>query len=175
MTNTAVADRETSIWTQKDFETSNQFSTYILRLSKAEDVWNGLDSTRRWAVRKAQKNGVTLRTSESKEDIKTFFEINCENKKTLGIPGHPEAFFLNLFDELRGHCTLYLAEYQQKVVAGIITLQFGKIVFYGYAASVEAYKTYQPNVFLIWKAIEDACNNGFEFFDFMKFYFIIFT
>jgi hypothetical protein len=42
----------------------------------------------RWAVNKARKMGVTVRESKNNEDFNAFYQLNCPDKKELGVPCH---------------------------------------------------------------------------------------
>lgn len=152
---------------QGNFGASEQFSTFILELSKPDLVWKKLDpKSVRWAVRKAQKDGVGVRKGSSPQDIASFYQLNLKTKKRIGVPGHPESLFSNMFEKLHDRCVLYLAEFNNKTIAGIITMKFNDTVLYGYAASDDDYRVHQPNSLLVWTAIEEACQEGYRYFDF---------
>jgi len=160
-------DKADSIWLQNGFEISDQFSTYVLELSQPEVVWTKLDSKSvRWAIRKAQRDGVTVRKAGSVGDIKRFYVLNLKTKRRLGVPGHPERLFLEIFREMGTRCQLYFAEFQNKIIAGIVTIEFNSIVLYWYAAYEISYRMHQPNYLLLWTAIEESCRKGYKFFDF---------
>jgi len=147
------------------FEVNNNFFGYSIPLTKSEIIWNELSSTRRWAIRKARKEGVSIRKSDSLNDIGLFFELNLKAKQRLGVPGQPLIFFINIFAELGKNCQLYIAELKGKVIAGIITIKFNNTVLYGYGATLEKYKSYQPSSLLLWTAIEQYCQEGCTSFD----------
>lgn len=152
---------------QSALEIDRQFSTFILSLSDADTAWKALDSKSvRWAVRKARKDGVQIRKGDSIQDINKFYVLNLKTKRRIGVPGHPKNLFLNMFDKLPDKCTLYLASLQGKNIGGIITLKFKDTVIYGYGASDDEYRMHQPNSLLVWTAIEEACNDGYRYFDF---------
>jgi serine/alanine adding enzyme len=156
-----------SPWMQNSFEVSRQFSTYILGLSSPDVVWKKLDSKSvRWAVGKARKDGVQVRKGNSIQDIRTFYNLNLKTKRRIGVPGHPERLFLSMFDKLNDRCTLYLASLRQETIAGIITMKSNDTVIYGYGASDDNFRVNQPNSLLVWTAIEEACTNGYKYFDF---------
>ena len=137
-----------------------------MKLSRPEEIWAKFDSSVRRAIRKAQKDGVRVKKTSSIYDIKLFYNLNLITKKRLGVPGHPERMFLEMFKELGPHCQLYLAEFQNKTIAGIVVIKFKGQVLYGYGASDENYLLHRPNDLLIWTAIEESCQEGYELFDF---------
>lgn len=164
---TLADNPQNSVYLKNGFNIDEQFSTYILELSQPEFVWKKLDpKSVRWAIGKARKDGVTVRKASSISDINIFYRLNLKTKRRIGVPGHPENLFLNMFNKMGNYSTLYLAEYQSKVIAGIITQKFNKTVVYGYGASDDEYRKHQPNDLLVWTAIEESCIDGFKFFDF---------
>jgi len=77
------------------------------------------------------------------------------------------SFFRRLFEILGDHVALYaVRDGNHEMVAGGIMTYFRDTVVYGYgAADPGCLKSYPYHAFL-WRAIEDACLNGFRQFDF---------
>ena len=150
------------------FQRQNTFSTYILELSpNIEEVWKKLDKgSVRWAIKKSQKSGVSVNITKNMGDLKKFYELNCMTKKEIGVPGHPWKFLKNLFTFLKDHVSLYVARYNDKIIAGGIVQYFKDTVIYGYGAANPRYLKLQPYNAFIWKSIEDACMNGYKYYDF---------
>jgi lipid II:glycine glycyltransferase (peptidoglycan interpeptide bridge formation enzyme) len=71
-------------------------------------------------------------------------------------------------DLLGDSVNLYLAQYEGRDVAGIVTLNAGQCAIYGYGASVrdEDVLHLYPNNLLIWHAIQAAREEGRTVFDF---------
>ncbi|WP_292387916.1 lipid II:glycine glycyltransferase FemX [Methanosarcina sp. UBA5] len=146
----------------------NSFSTYILGLSSdIAETWNKLDkgSVRR-AITKSKKMKIEVNSSKDIDDLKDFYELNCINKRDSGVPCHPWKFLKNMFEFLDGNVSLYTAKYNDMIVAGGVFLYFSDTVIYGYGASHPDYLNFYPNNAFIWKSIEDACANGYKYFDF---------
>lgn len=150
------------------FVNLNSFSTYILELSpNPDDVWRKLDKgSVRWAVKKAEKSGVTVETTRVIDDLKKFYEINAMTKKELGVPCHPWKLFKNMFDILGNSVSLYVSKYKGEIIGGGIMLYFKDTILYGYGASNPSYLNMYPYNAFIWKSIEDACINGYANYDF---------
>lgn len=146
----------------------NSFSTYILELSSdIGETWNKLDkeSVRR-AITKSKKMKVEVNAGKDLEDLKDFYELNCINKRESGVPCHPWKFFKNMFEFLDGNVSLYTAKYNDMLIAGGVFLYYSDTVIYGYSASHPDYLNFYPNNAFIWKSIEDACVDGYKYFDF---------
>jgi serine/alanine adding enzyme len=153
-----------------DMKVSEYFSTYILELSDDPSVvWKKLHKKGvRWAIGKAERDGVTVRIEKTIEGMRVYNGLNQRTKRNLGVPAHPLVFLENVAGKLADHLTLYLAEVSGRAIAGIVTIRFRDYVCYAYGASDERYLRYHANDLLIWRAIEDSCKNGYRRFDFGK-------
>ncbi len=150
------------------FKEYNAFSTFYLDLDLDPlNVWKKLDKgSVRWAIKKAEKQGVLVETTRDIESIKKFYELNCLTKRAIGVPCHPWLFFKTLFDLFGENVQLYLAKKGVNVIGGGIFLYHGEQVLYGYGATnPEHLKDYPYNAFL-WCSIKDACEMGYRYFDF---------
>ena len=150
------------------FQTIGGFYTYVLRLSEdLKEIWKKMDKgSVRWAIKKASKEGVLVEQILDLSALREFIELNFITKKNLGVPAHPSRFFENLFKELEDNMRLYLAKFKNEVIGGGLFLYFKDTVLYGYGASNPKYLKLHPNHAILWKAIEDACKEGFVYFDF---------
>lgn len=150
------------------FREVNSFSTFVLGLNKDPlVVWKKLDKgSVRWAINKALKKGVKVKTTRDIEDFRAFYELNCLTKRDLGVPCHPWSFFEVMFDVFGRDVRLYLAKRGGDVVGGGVFLYNKDQILYGYgAADPRRLDDYPYNAF-IWKSIKDACEEGYSSFDF---------
>ncbi len=59
-----------------------------------EPLWQGLHSSARRAIRKAEREGVTIHAAESPQDLRDFFNLHLETRKTkYHLLAQPYAFF----------------------------------------------------------------------------------
>lgn len=150
------------------FQEKNVFCTHILGLSQnAEEAWKQLDkSSVRWAIKKAEKLGVSVVSSTNPDDLKEFYELNCITKQHLGAPCHPWKFLKNLFSILDGYVRMYLAQHDGNIVAGGVMEYYKDRVLYGYGAADPDHLDLHPYNAFIWKSIGDACVDGYQTYDF---------
>lgn len=149
--------------------TAECFSTHILELSSPKEVWGKLHQKGvRWAIGKAQRDGVTVVADNSFEALKTFDLLNQQTKRRLGVPGHPLPFFESMLRKLGDSVSIYIAYLDKRPIAGIMNISYKDTVCYAYAASDTRFRACHGNDLLIWKAIEDACEKGYRYFDFGK-------
>ena len=144
------------------------YSTYVFSLGKPQESWRKIGRRARQAVTKSQKDGVTVRIGDSSQDLRTFCDLNMRTKRRLGSPGHPDAFIQTMKQNLEDRFRLYLAEFQGRAIAGSIAVIFNGLSNYAYAASDSRYLKHFPNDAVVWRAMEDASDQGARFFDFGK-------
>jgi len=150
-------------------EVNDHFLVHLMKLSEPKEMWQRtLARVARWAVGRARKEGVVVKTYDTVEACEAFHSLNLRGKKRLGVPGHPKEFFLAIHKHMKGYCRLYLAEYQGEFIAGALMVNFNGVAGYAYAASHDQYLKQFPNDLLTWQAIEDGSKQGFHTFDFGK-------
>jgi serine/alanine adding enzyme len=150
-------------------EVNDHFFAHVLKLSEPRLMWQKtLDRNARWAVGKARREGVVVKSHDSTEAFEVFHAINLQTKRRLGVPGHHKDFFMAIRKHMKQYARLYLAELQNKFVAGALMINFNGVAGYAYAGSDSRYLKQCPNDLLAWQAIEDSYNNGFRSFDLGK-------
>jgi len=149
----------------------NYYKRHILFLSNnPEEVKKSIDKkTIQYSIRKAEKAGVLIKEENTLWCMQEFYRLHLLTRKKHGIPSPPFKFFKNLFDNLvsKKIAFILLALYDSKVIAAGIFFKFKEIVYYKYNASDPQYLSHQtPNHLLTWYAIERACLDGYQYFDF---------
>jgi serine/alanine adding enzyme len=149
---------------------SKFFYTSVLNLSKdPEVIWNSMDARRtKWAVRKAEREGVKIRTETDSDDIKILHDLKVVTRQKHGSPAPSHQFFQRIMKEFgpKDLVKLWVADYNNKTVSALMFYAFKDTVMPAYIASDDDYKSHMPNNLLYWKAIEWACKNGYKYFDF---------
>jgi CelD/BcsL family acetyltransferase involved in cellulose biosynthesis len=122
----------------------------------------------RWAVGRAVREGVTVRSAESPEDVRAWHALYMATMRAHAIPPRPLRFFAALWDELRpiGLLQLVLAEQRGRLLAGSMFLMLGSTVFYAYNGRRAEALGARPNDLIQWHAIHDAARAGFRRYDF---------
>jgi len=149
----------------------NYYKRHVLELNPNPSVvMKTIDKrTIQYSIRKAQKSGVEIKEENSAFGMDEFYRLNKLTRKKHGIPSQPKKFFENLLRHVisNGHASMKLAFYESKVVAAGLFFKFKDTVHYKYNASDPEYLTKAtPNHLLTWSAIEQACLEGYRFFDF---------
>jgi hypothetical protein len=142
---------------------SSSYFRHVLELTENEEriLSRFRDSTKR-NIRKARKEGVTVRISRSLESMETFYRLNCLTRKEHGLPPQPFFFFRNLHRHIlsKDMGITVLASYKDEDIAGCLYLHFGDKAFYKYGASDKKYQHLRANNLVMWEAIRWFSRNG---------------
>jgi len=150
----------------KDFETE-EFSTSIIDLTQELDViWKKMDkSSCRWAINKAEKEGIKVDIAKSQTEFDEFYEMYLsflKNKK-LGAPIGKKY----LLDGI-----LFIAKLNDELLAGNLYFSDGHSFRWYIGASKRLIVDKQKasligcaNKLLVWDAIKYAKSKGTQIFD----------
>jgi len=141
------------------------YSHHILDLSPGvETLFRNLRESTRRNIRKAEKEGVTVRFSSDLEAVQAYFRLHCLTRKRHGVPPQPWVFFVNIHKHLisgdKGFVSL--AETQGKEIAGAVYLTFGKSALYKFGASDLSFQHLRANNSAMWAAIRRLDGSGFR-------------
>lgn len=120
-------------------------------------------------VRKALEAGIlTSRISRDRVDLDAFLRLHIATRRRLGVPVQPRSFFDHLWNRLilRDRGFLVLADAGETTVSAALFLTAGSSCVYKFSASDSAAWGLHPNHLVLWTAIEYACQNAYETFDF---------
>jgi CelD/BcsL family acetyltransferase involved in cellulose biosynthesis len=134
-----------------------------------DDIWMGLAGSARRAVRKAEKEGVTVRDAVDESDVRAFFDMHLGIRKyKYHLVAQPYEFFRNIWQ----HCVqeqggaLKLACYEDEVIGGVMFLEWSDTLYYKFnASSIKALEV-RPNDLVVWEGIQHAKHRGLKRFDF---------
>jgi CelD/BcsL family acetyltransferase involved in cellulose biosynthesis len=119
-------------------------------------------------VNKAARSGVRVRAAESEAELRAWYRLYLETMRWHAVPPRPYRFFLALWELLRppGLMRLLVAELEGRLLAGSVLLMFGQTVFYAFNGRALADLSLRPNDALHWRALHDACAEGYRRYDF---------
>jgi Acetyltransferase (GNAT) domain len=125
----------------------------------------------KWAVQKAERHGVRIRHAETVEDLRIWYRLYLDVNRWRAQPPRPYRFFEAIWELLRpaGLMRLLLAEQivdgERRVLAGSMLVMFGSTVSYAFNARLREGLPLRPNDALQWRAVHDACAEGFRWYD----------
>ncbi len=148
---------------------SSSYYRHDLKLAAGLDIaYERLRSSTRRNIKKAIREGVTIRNDTSLDAVKTFFRFHCLTRRKHGVPPQPYDFFLKLHEHIicRNHGQVVLAARAGKTIAGAVFLHFGDEAIYKFGASDIKYQFLRPNDLIMWEAIQGYARRGHGKFSF---------
>lgn len=135
---------------------SEVYFTHVLNLQREEsEIFSALKENNRRNIRKAQKEGVSIKIEQSFESIRRFYHLNCRTRKHHGLPPQPFVFFHSVFDHIisKNQGIVVTALFSGKVIAAAVYFHFGPHAVFKYGASDAGYLNLRPNNLVMWEAI----------------------
>lgn len=148
-----------------------EFTTLTIDLSQdLENIWNNMDkSSCRYVIKKAEKEGITIKANQGRED---FYEINKAFRESKGL----KVGITGSLDFLKKYGTLFMAEFDGEIIAGCLFLEDKDNIRWLLGASKrlenkeKARLSGDANRLLLWEAIKYAKAKGIKEFDFGGYY-----
>lgn len=139
--------------------------TLLIDVTAPEDtIFARFTEAKRRAVRKAIKNGVTVKESK---DIKSLIRIK---NKSSGLFGFITTFGIDRFWSIMGldHTTILLAYTDtHRLVGGILLVFWKKTAYYWVAGATKKGKKLFAPTLLVWESLRVVKNQGAKQFDFV--------
>lgn len=135
----------------------------VLDLTKSEDeIMKNMRQRLRRALRKAEKNGITVEKSTNYKDIKEFYKIQLQTAKRHDFFAFSETFLTKQFKAFaeNGEAVLYKAKYNGEVLAENFMIFYGKEASYHYGVSSELGTKLSGAPLLHLTAMRDARERG---------------
>lgn len=119
-------------------------------------------------ISRGLKNNLILKKENKSGLINEYYRLYTMTRRRLGLPLQPKRFFENLWNVFASTNNLeILFAYNGEIAIGaLLLLKHKKVISAEYLGYDHAYLNSNPNHFLLWHAIQDACINGYEMFDF---------
>lgn len=129
-----------------------------------EEILDRMKQKTRYNIRLAGKKGVLVRESN---DIKAFYRLIEETGKRDAFGVHSYEYYLSAYDNFykKNKCALFLAEYENQPLAGIMVFINGNRAWYFYGASNEKERNRMPTYLLQWHAMKWAKEKGCKTYD----------
>lgn len=141
----------------------------LIDITKSQDeLLAEMKQKTRYNINLARKKGVTIRVSDEISDIESFWQLVKQTSERDGISSHPKEYYKKMFELLSvdGEVKLYLAEYDNKIVAANLMVFFGRVCVYLHGSSADMYRGVMAPYLLQWQAILDAKAQGLSIYDF---------
>lgn len=152
-----------------DFEGVQPRFVFRLNILPSEiHLLENMHSKWRYNIRLAGKKGVAIREADGKDDLKTFYRILQETAQRDHFLIRGSEYFEWIWDYMveSGYAQIFLAEYDEQVVAATLAMILGDKVWYLYGASSNQHRNVMPNYLIQWEMIRWARENGCSLYDF---------
>jgi len=143
---------------------SVSFYAHTLDLTRGEqDLFAGLDSPARRAIRKARREGLRFEISRSLDGMRIFYGLHCRTRRKHGLPPQSFGFFQAVFGWIieREAGFIGLVYQGTEPLAALVFFYSGRRAIYKYGASNEKYLSLRANNLAMWEAILWLGNHGF--------------
>ena len=161
--------RLTNVGFRKGTQEIQPKCSLVIDLSKpAKDLLADFKPKTRYNIGLAQRAGVKIRASSEIADLEAFWQLTKETAKRDGFSPHPKEHYKKMF-EIFAHTNflkLFLAEYENKIIAANLVSFFGSTCAYLHGASSALYRQVMAPYLAQWQTILEAQRQGFLWYDF---------
>ena len=142
---------------------------FLKRFDK-ERVWDGYRSEVRRAIRKAQRNGLSVRRATSREEVEIFYRLYLSSmERNRAAAKYPLQWFYALYDVLiqKRKANIFFAVKGDQYVAGVVLIYSSDSIHYLHNGSEKIYLESRPNDLIVDQIIQDSLKEGKATLDFM--------
>jgi hypothetical protein len=127
-------------------------------------------SNARWCVKRARREGLTIRIGTSAADLEPFYRLHWLTRRRLGVPLQPRRFFESLWRRVieSGLGFVAFVCLGERPVAADLLLAWNGMLVRKFNASDHAYWLLRPNNLAVLAGIEWGCQAGYRMLDFGK-------
>ena len=143
-----------------------EYRNYELNLQKPQEtLFSQLDSKCRNSIRSSMRRGLAVREVNPTSELDRFYALVSESYRGSRVPLADRSLFESAFREMPPPvCRLFVAEYQNEIVAVACFLAHKKRVFYWTAGS-KRISGIAATSCLMWEAIKKCSAEGFDLLD----------
>ena len=139
------------------------------RFDTIDRLWKKEHNSSYRKARKARNEGIIIRKAQCMEDWSKYFFIYEESIQRWGshVSSRYEWKLFQILNNLNSkHTILWLATYEEKIIAGALCFYSKNHVVYWHGAALSEFFKMRPVNLLLYEIIKDACDRGFSWFDF---------
>lgn len=130
-----------------------------LRASETE-LWAGLSKGHRADIRRAERDGVTVRIGDREEDVDRLHEVLVATSERRSFGFHSAAYYRTLMRVFGDAARLMVAEHEGRVISASLILAWGERGIYLVAGSTAEGLEHRAAHLLQWHAIRWAKERG---------------
>lgn len=142
--------------------------TFQLDLAKPEDqLLAEMKPKTRYNIRLAQRHGVAVAEDNSPAAFAVYLKFLTETTQRQHFYAHTLDYHRKMWETMRpaGIAHLFVAKYQDQILATYIFFVFDQVLYYPYGASTREHQDVMPAYALFWEAIKFGKKMGCKMFD----------
>lgn len=141
-----------------------------LKRFNKERIWDSYRSEVRRAIRKAQRNGLSVRRATSREEVEIFYRLYFSSmERNRAAAKYPLQWFYALYNILiqHGKANILFAVKGDQYIAGVVLIYSSDSIHYLHNGSEKAHLESRPNDLIVDQIIQDSLKEGKTTMDFM--------
>ena len=133
-----------------------------------ESLLSGMKKNTRYGIRKAEKDGIEIKSGSAKEDFEIFWNLYSKTAERQSFVPFPRRFVEAEFLRFRENdcIKLYFAYYKNKPISTAFIVFGPNSAFYHHGASLHEHGSITPGELLQWTIIKDVKARGLSYYDF---------
>jgi len=145
--------------------------TLILDITKSEEeILSQMKQKTRYNIRLAERKGVKIKkiSRPNNQEIQTFLNLSAQTSKRDKFQIHPKEYYQKMLKILcqNSMAKLFLAEYQNEIIAANIVIFFSGKAIYSHGASSSNHREAMAPYLLHWEQIKEAKKLECQSYDF---------
>lgn len=174
-------DKNTKLW-QKYFNPAPDFSykssfiqssaDWILDITKSEeDLLKEMHEKTRYGINLAKRKEVVVEKiagPDMDKHFNDFYKLMSETANRNSFRLHPKNYYEAIWNSAKDsdQLNLFIAKYQNQILAMHLILFFGDTAYYPFGASSNVGREKMPTQLLHWEAIREAKRQGYRWYNF---------
>lgn len=146
-----------------DADPSVSFYTHTLDLTRGDkDLFAGLDSAARRAIRKAQHEGLRFEVARNLDGMRIFYRLHCGTRRKHGLPPQSFPFFRAILGRIieQDAGFIGIVSLGAEPLAALLFFYHGKRAIYKFGASDENHLNLRANNLAMWEGIRWLAEHG---------------
>lgn len=145
-----------------------QDSWYLDLAKSEEELLREMHQKTRYNIRLAERKGVNVRPTDGEWDFQKFWQLNVMTGQRDAFRSHSREYYYQMFKILKDSniLKLFVAEYNDQIIAVNYVIFFGDTVTYVHGASANKYRNVMAPHLLQWRQIQKAKELSFKYYDF---------
>jgi len=151
---------------QAGFAKLSEFRLHRIKLAaSADELFNHFHKNIQRNIRRAEALHLRYEKGATAVQLEYFSRLLAVTRRRHLLPLQPRIWFRSLLDCLGDQAVIRLAFKGDIPIAGILTLRHNQTMVYKYGCYDSRYRECRGMALLLWRSIQEACNDGVRQFD----------